>query len=55
MQIRKYPVFYQPWQHVLFAGVGAWGGVALVEWTEKTTNEVDELLRKRAELNKNLK
>lgn len=55
VQIRKYPVFYQPWQHVLFAGVGAWAGVALVDWTEKTSNEVDELLRQRAEANKNLK
>eukprot|EP00884_Botryococcus_braunii_P019365 jgi/Botrbrau1/6111/Bobra.331_2s0006.1 len=52
--IRKYPVFYQPWQHVFFAGVGAWAGEALVDWTERSSKEVDEILKQRAEANKNL-
>lgn len=54
VQIRKYPVFYQPWQHVFFAGVGAWAGEALVDWTERSTKEVDEILKQRAEANKNI-
>jgi hypothetical protein len=55
MQVRKYPLFYQPWQHVIGAGIGAYAGTALVEWTERNTKEVDAILQQRAEANKNIR
>lgn len=48
------PVWQSPWEHVLFAGIGAYAGQKLVEYTDKTAAEVDELIKARAEKNKAL-
>ncbi len=54
MQVRKLPVWQSPWEHALFAGIGAYAGQKLVEYTDKTAKEVDELIKARAEKNKAL-
>ena len=54
MQVRKYPVWRSPWEHVLYAGIGAYAGTKLVEYTDKAAAEVDELIKARAEKNKAL-
>ncbi len=41
-----------PWEHVLWAGAGAYAGDWLVKFEHRTALEVEELLQKRAENNK---
>lgn len=54
MQVRKLPVWQSPWEHVLYAGTGAYVGTKVVEYTDKTAAEVDQLIKQRAEQNKGM-
>ncbi len=54
MQVRKLPVWQSPWEHVLYAGIGAYVGTKLVEYTDKTAAEVDQIIKERSEKNKGL-
>ncbi|CAL8469953.1 g9495 [Coccomyxa elongata] len=50
--VRKLPLWQSPWEHVLYAGIGAYAGTKLVEYTDRTAAEVDEMIKLRAEKNK---
>lgn len=50
MQIRKLPLSRNPWEHVLFMSIGAYLGNAVVEWEERATEELEEMLAQRAEV-----
>ena len=41
-----------PWEHLLWAGAGAYAGDWVVKFEHRTALEVEELLQKRAENNK---
>ena len=47
-------MWQSPWEHVLYAGIGAYAATKVVEYTDKTAAEVDEMIKARAEKNKAL-
>ena len=47
-------MWQSPWEHVLYAGIGAYVGTKVVEYTDKTAAEVDQLIKQRAEQNKGM-
>ncbi|CAL5218927.1 g673 [Coccomyxa viridis] len=53
--VRKLPVFQAPWEHVVYAGIGAYAGNKVVEYTDRTAAEVDEMIKERQERNKVLR
>lgn len=53
-QIRKVPLMRDPWEHVLFMGLGAYMGDWLGKYETRTAAEIEEILQKRAEKNKNI-
>ncbi len=48
--MRKLPLMRNPWEHVLFIGLGAYAGNWLVEFEERTAAELDVLLAERAQV-----
>ena len=54
MQLRKVPLLRDPWEHVLFVGLGAYVGDWLVKYEARTAADIDEILRKREEKNRNI-
>lgn len=54
LQMRKVPLMRDPWEHVLFIGLGAYVGDWLVKYEARTAAEIEETLAKRAEKNKNI-
>lgn len=53
--VRKLPLYRSPWEHVIGLGLGAYCGNWLVKYEDRTAREIDEILSKRAEANKNIK
>ena len=46
------PLMREPWEHFIGAGLGAWCGNALVEYTERMEREIEEKLMMREAMNK---
>lgn len=54
LQLRKVPMLRDPWEHAIFIGLGAYCGDWLVKYEERTAREVDDILLRRSEKNKNI-
>lgn len=52
--LRKVPMLRDPWEHAIFIGLGAYCGDWLVKYEERTAREVDDILLRRSEKNKNI-
>ncbi|KAK9808481.1 hypothetical protein WJX73_010793 [Symbiochloris irregularis] len=53
--IRKVPLLRDPWEHVFFIGAGAYLGDWLGKYEARTSAEIEDILQKRADKNKNIK
>lgn len=50
--VRKLPLMRSPWEHVIAVGIGGATGQWLVGFEERTSVELEEMLKKRTESNK---
>lgn len=53
--VRKYPLMRNPWGHLIALGAGAYCGSWVDDFEARTEKDIEELMRKRKEANKNIR